>query len=258
MWIQVDFSRPKYRRKRPKDRTWFYLLPWTQSWSNFLVLIRRVRWICKWKKCSTSWMKMQAQRCVCVPACEHTHTWHVCYRVSALCPVLSASLPVSVPTLCLCFCMCLRLCLCICTRAYKAHMTNLCVLCVQIFFHEFRDGLRRLETTPPIQFTAEDWNTHVISRGLAMTDGQLDIQVPHVCLMCNKDLWRIVGVARLTRLSVQTFKTLMSVHLKEVYFLFPCACLLTCAATLSSFSHALVPRLSASLSGYSMVSVRTS
>jgi hypothetical protein len=118
--------------------------------------------------------------CACVWA--HTH-WHVCYRVSALCPVLSASLPVSaysVPVL-------LRACACVCAFVL-VHIRRIwrIFVCVQIFFHEFRDGLRRLETTPQIQFTAEDWNTHVISRGLAMTDGQLDMQVPHVCLVCNK------------------------------------------------------------------------
>jgi hypothetical protein len=127
---------------------------------------------------------MQAHRFVCVPACEHTHT-DTSVTVSLLSVPFFLRLCLCLPTLCLCFCV--HACVC---AFVLVHIRRTCrfFLCVQIFFHEFRDGLRRLETTPQIHFTAEDWNTHVISRGLAMTDGQLDMQVPHVCLVCNKEL----------------------------------------------------------------------
>ena len=172
----------------------------------------------------------------------------VCLRVSthARDTSVTVSLLSALFYLRLCLCVCQLFvfafaCACACVCAFVLHIRRIwriCV-CVQIFFHEFRDGLRRLETTPQIQFTAEDWNTHVISRGLAMTDGQLDMQVPHVCLVCNKDLWRIVGVARLTRLSVQTFKTLISVHLKEVSRVSFCMFTYMCCDFVLVFSCAL-------------------
>mmetsp|Transcript_21680 Transcript_21680/g.34701 ORF Transcript_21680/g.34701 Transcript_21680/m.34701 type:complete len:395 (-) Transcript_21680:24-1208(-) len=57
-----------------------------------------------------------------------------------------------------------------------------------IDFQEMRGGLKRLDTDPAIDLTAEDFEAQVASRGLAMTDGNLDLQC---------------------------FKTLMNVQLKE-------------------------------------------
>ncbi len=52
-----------------------------------------------------------------------------------------------------------------------------CALRRKIDYHEFQDGLRRMDTEFPVTFTTEDWNTLIVSRGLVMTNGMLDLQV---------------------------------------------------------------------------------
>ncbi len=47
----------------------------------------------------------------------------------------------------------------------------------KIDYHEFQDGLRRMDTEFPVTFTTEDWNTLIVSRGFVMTNGMLDLQV---------------------------------------------------------------------------------
>jgi len=43
-------------------------------------------------------------------------------------------------------------------------------------FQEMRSGLKRMDTDPVINLTAEDYSEHVISRGLALHDGGMDLR----------------------------------------------------------------------------------